>query len=170
MRRNEPSYQIWMKFGRMVDIHDVITYVNFGDDRLRGLAVAGGQILAFPIDIDRRPYNTVALPGECVELSAKNSVRPVKDECDVMRRINYLLTMNNLLFVDRWTKADRPLPRQQAPSCSGLEKACYHRPVYLLPLTGDAHAIVQQIRFWSQLQCKIVFFSSLPKPEIRVIM
>ena len=50
----------------MVDIHDVITYVNFGDDRLRGLAVAGGQILAFPIDIDRRFYNTLALPCECV--------------------------------------------------------------------------------------------------------
>jgi len=28
--------------------------------------VAGGQILAFPIDIDRRPYNTLALPCECV--------------------------------------------------------------------------------------------------------
>ena len=50
----------------MVDIHDLITYVNFGDDRLRGLAVARGQILAFPIDIDRRPYNTLALPCECV--------------------------------------------------------------------------------------------------------
>ena len=49
-----------------VDIHDVITQVNFGDDRLRGLGVAGGQILAFPIDIDRRPYNTLALPCECV--------------------------------------------------------------------------------------------------------
>jgi len=47
-----------MKFCVMVDIRDVITYVKFGDDRLMGLAVAGGQILAFPIDIDRRPYNT----------------------------------------------------------------------------------------------------------------
>ena len=54
-----------MKFCTMVDIHDVIT-VKFGDDRLRGLGVAGGQILAFPIDIDRRPYNTLALPCECV--------------------------------------------------------------------------------------------------------
>ena len=26
----------------------------------------GGQILAFPIDFDRRPYNTLALPCECV--------------------------------------------------------------------------------------------------------
>ena len=31
--------------------------------------MAGGQILAFPIDIDRRPYNTLALPCECVILS-----------------------------------------------------------------------------------------------------
>jgi len=31
-----------------------------------GLGVAGGKILAFPIDIDRRPYNTLALPCECV--------------------------------------------------------------------------------------------------------
>jgi len=38
----------------------------FADDRLRGLGVAGGQILAFPIDFDRRPYNTLALPCECV--------------------------------------------------------------------------------------------------------
>ena len=38
----------------------------FGDDRLRGLGVAGGQILAFPIDFDCRPYNTLALPCECV--------------------------------------------------------------------------------------------------------
>ena len=58
MRRNETPYPIWMKFCTVVDIHDVITYVNFGDDRLRGLEVAGGQILAFPIDFDRRPYNT----------------------------------------------------------------------------------------------------------------
>ena len=42
----------------MVDIHDIIMYVNFGDDRLIGLGMAVGQILAFPIDFDRRPYNT----------------------------------------------------------------------------------------------------------------
>jgi len=55
-----------MKFCRMVDIHDVITKVNFCDDRVRGLGVVDGQILAFPIDIDRRPYNTLALSCECV--------------------------------------------------------------------------------------------------------
>jgi len=50
----------------MVDIPDVITCANFGEDRLRGLGVAGGQILPFSIDFDRRPYNTLALPCECV--------------------------------------------------------------------------------------------------------
>jgi len=55
-----------MKFCRMVDIEDIIKQVNFGDDRLRSLGVAGSQILAFPIDIDRRLYNTLALPCECV--------------------------------------------------------------------------------------------------------
>jgi len=32
------------------------------------LAVAMGQILAFPIDFDRRPYITLALPCECMIL------------------------------------------------------------------------------------------------------
>jgi len=30
------------------------------------LGVAGGQILGFSIDLLRRPYNTLALPCECV--------------------------------------------------------------------------------------------------------
>ena len=50
----------------MVGIPDVITYAHFGDDRLRGLGVAGGQSLPFSIDFDRRPYITLALPCECV--------------------------------------------------------------------------------------------------------
>jgi len=43
----------------VVDIPDVITSANFGEDRLRGLGVAGGQNLPFSIDFDRRPYNTL---------------------------------------------------------------------------------------------------------------
>jgi len=50
----------------VVGIPDLITYANFGDDRLRGLGVAGGQNLPFSIDFDRRPYNTLALPCDCV--------------------------------------------------------------------------------------------------------
>ena len=49
-----------------VDIHDVITCATFCDDRLRGSGVARGQISRFPIDQRRRPYNTLALPCECV--------------------------------------------------------------------------------------------------------
>jgi len=50
----------------MVDVPGVITYTTFGDDRLRGLGVTGGQILPFRIGFRRRPYNTLALPCECV--------------------------------------------------------------------------------------------------------
>jgi len=50
-----------------VDIHDVITCATFYDDRLRGLGVASGRISRFPIDLRRRPYNTLALLCECVK-------------------------------------------------------------------------------------------------------
>jgi len=50
----------------MVGISCTITYAKFGDDQLRGLRVAGCQILPFPIDFDRRPYDTLALTCECV--------------------------------------------------------------------------------------------------------
>ena len=49
-----------------VGVRDVITSANFYDSRVRGLSVVGGQILGFSIDLHRRPYNTVALPCECV--------------------------------------------------------------------------------------------------------
>jgi len=49
-----------------VDIPDIVTYTNFGDCRLRGFWVAGGQISPSPIDFHRRPYNTLALPCERV--------------------------------------------------------------------------------------------------------
>ena len=50
----------------MIDIPDVITYADFGEDQLGGLGVAVGQSLPFSIDFDRRPYNTLALPCECM--------------------------------------------------------------------------------------------------------
>jgi len=50
----------------MVDIADVVTYTKFGDHRLRGFWVAGGQISPSPIDFHRRRYNTLALPCERV--------------------------------------------------------------------------------------------------------
>ena len=50
----------------VVDIPGVVKYTNFGDHRLRGFWVAGGQISPSPIDFHRRPYNTLALPCERV--------------------------------------------------------------------------------------------------------
>jgi len=42
-----------------VGVHDVITCADLYDYRLRGLGVAGGQILGFSIDLRCRPYNTL---------------------------------------------------------------------------------------------------------------
>ena len=38
------------KILQVVDIPDIITYANVGEDRLKGLRVAGGQSLPFSID------------------------------------------------------------------------------------------------------------------------
>ena len=66
MRRTETPKPIWIKFCTVVDIPNVVTCTNFGDHRLRGFWVAGGQISPSPIDFHRRPYNTLALPCERV--------------------------------------------------------------------------------------------------------
>ena len=69
MRGSETLGRIVMNFCTCVGVHDVITSANFYDCRLWGLSVVGrggGQILGFCIDFYRRPYNTVALPCECV--------------------------------------------------------------------------------------------------------
>ena len=68
MRRTETPKPIRIKFCMVVDITDVVTYTNFGDHRLRGFCVAGGQISPSPIDFHRRPCNSLALPCECVIL------------------------------------------------------------------------------------------------------
>ena len=69
----------------MKDIHDLITHVKFGDDRLRGLGVVAGQISAFPIDFAGRPYNTLTLPCERVIVTfghTYNSVHSVYRVCE----------------------------------------------------------------------------------------
>ena len=63
------------KFCASVDIHDIITYATFCDDRLRGLGVAMGRNSSFPIDLRRRPYNTLALPCECV-ITERRAILP----------------------------------------------------------------------------------------------
>ena len=66
MRGNETPEHIVTNFCTVVGVHDVITFANFYDCRLWGLGVVGGQSLGFSIDLHRRPYNTLALPCECV--------------------------------------------------------------------------------------------------------
>jgi len=67
MRGDETPGRIVTNFRRGVGVHDVITCADlYYDDRLRGFGVAGGQILAFSIDLLRHSYNTLALPCESV--------------------------------------------------------------------------------------------------------
>jgi len=66
IRRTETPKPISIKFCKVVDITDAVTYTNFGDHRLRGFWVAGVKFPPFPIDFDRRPYNTLAPLCECV--------------------------------------------------------------------------------------------------------
>jgi len=54
------------KCGVWGDMVDVITCAIFGDCRLRGVGVVRGVILPSPIDLMRRPYNTVTLPCDRV--------------------------------------------------------------------------------------------------------
>ena len=66
MRGDETPGQIVTNFCTGVGVHDVITCADLYYDRLRCVGVTGGQILAFSIDLLRCPYNTLALPCECV--------------------------------------------------------------------------------------------------------
>ena len=66
MRRNNTPGRIVTNFCTGVSVHDVITSANFYDCRFWGLSVVGDQILGFSIDSRCRPYNTLALPCECV--------------------------------------------------------------------------------------------------------
>jgi len=51
-----------MKFGIRGQLTDVITCVKFLVNRFRGYRVLTPPKLSFPIDLLRRPYNSVTLP------------------------------------------------------------------------------------------------------------
>ena len=55
-----------MKFGLRGQLTDVITCVKFLVDRFRGYGVLIPPKLPLPIDLLRRPYNSVALPCDTV--------------------------------------------------------------------------------------------------------
>jgi len=49
MHGSETPNPVKIKFCMVVDIPDVITYANFGEDRLRGLGVAGVKACPSPL-------------------------------------------------------------------------------------------------------------------------
>jgi len=55
-----------MKFGIRGQLTDLITCVKLVVDRFRDYGVLTPTILPFPIDLLRRPYNSVALPCDTV--------------------------------------------------------------------------------------------------------
>ena len=67
-----------MKFGVLGHLTDVITCVKFLVDRFRGYGVLTPPKLPFPIDLLRRPYNSVAQCGTTVR------------HCDVKLSISYI--------------------------------------------------------------------------------
>ena len=99
----------------MVGIQDVINYANFGEDRLRGLGVAGGQSLPFSIHFDRRPYNTLASVWYSLysvivrlELSAGRTPSFIAECCNVFQALeNSLVLVPELahlrIFILRYT-------------------------------------------------------------------
>ena len=82
----------------MVDIPDVVTDTNFGDHRLRGFWVAGGQISPSPIDFHRRPYNTLALPCERVSGSSYEIVISQSMNSLIHIQHDYTACVNNVDF------------------------------------------------------------------------
>jgi len=57
--RNGPARPIFTIFGLLGHTADVITPVKFQVDRSKGFGARGTQNRVFPIDFDRRPYNSV---------------------------------------------------------------------------------------------------------------
>jgi len=82
----EPPARIEPKFCLVVDVRDAITWFKFGDDRLRGLGSAEGQILPFPIDFDGRPYNTHTTVWACDLLDLTGNL-PASFLVQIIRRI-----------------------------------------------------------------------------------
>ena len=95
MRGTETPEPIWIKFGMVVDIPDVVTHKKFCDHRLRGFWVAGGQISPSPTDFHRHPL----LPCECV--IGQSHARTVVRECckgdDESQIVKKNLTVENIL-------------------------------------------------------------------------
>jgi len=58
--RGGPVWPIYTLFGVLGHTANVITHVKFQVDRSKSLVSTGAQIWVFPIDFDRRLYNSVS--------------------------------------------------------------------------------------------------------------
>ena len=83
------------------DSPDVVKYANFGDHRLKGFWVAGGQISPSPIDFHRRHYNTLALPCERVIQVTLSLVPAQLRQRQITRSIRWVNSSIYTLF--SWT-------------------------------------------------------------------
>ena len=121
------------KFCVLVDIQDLSAYAAFGNYRLRGLVVAKDQISHFPIDLRRRPCNTLALPCECV---IPTDVVPASDTCSRQEEIIHIQqwAKNNNLKLNT-SKSKEMLFRARGvrgksallpPTCMGIERVATH--------------------------------------------
>ena len=86
------------------DIPDVITCFKFGDDRLRGLASAEGQILPLSIDFDGRTYNTLTLPCERVIL-----------HCEVTLQTSHQISAKSVNICNSYSKSSKVTQQHKCP-------------------------------------------------------
>jgi len=113
---------------------DVITNANLGDDRLSHFYVARGQILGFSIGFCSRPYNTLALPWECVILQAlRHLVAAVFAHwlnCSVVPQLSdwLLLSVDHcslVMFAVCWTFQWINVLKQSLHHCASLVERWY---------------------------------------------
>ena len=146
------------KFCTSVDIQDMIKCSTFGDDRLRGLGVARGRISRFPIDLRRRPYNTLALPCECVMNSKYCETSTMEGNEDVLNLCIqwYLHLQENLQKCQcqqQWRKKQKcRWQRRKKETC--LSRLNFHR---LFTRTSPPNTKV-----WCWLLGRVLVFTARP--------
>jgi len=78
MHGNETPCPTWIEFCRVISIPDVITYANFGDDRLRGLGMVGVKFCLSP-----RPHRlSLSISCTMVQVWFQQTQRFVQSLCN----------------------------------------------------------------------------------------
>ena len=103
-----------MEFGIRGQLTDANTYVKFLVDRFRDYGVLTPPKLPFPIDLLRRPYNSVALPCDTMIIINDKRMMMMQVSDDFINEsssvTSHLLNENNLaVFVDVTMRAVKML-------------------------------------------------------------